>query len=149
MPDKTRQTDGLANFLAGLQACSRATLVARWTESFRQPPTPTLSAQLLRSGVAYELQAAQDGALNRRTKEELIRLKNSLSAKPARRPRPGAQLMREWNGIAHIVDIIDIIDDGFHYRGKTYRSLTAIAFEITGARWSGPRFFGLKSRASK
>jgi hypothetical protein len=136
----------LTAFLAGLQSCNRADLVARWVELVRQPPPPSLSVQLLRSGVAYELQAAQVGALNRRTSEELMRLKGSLAATLARRPRPGAQLMREWNGVAHIVDIID---SGYRYRGETYKSLTAIAFEITGARWSGPRFFGLKSRAGK
>lgn len=55
-------------------------------------------------------------------------------------PRPGARLMREWNGRMHV---IDVIDGGFCFEGKTYRSLSAIARRITGARWSGPRFFGL------
>ncbi len=54
--------------------------------------------------------------------------------------------MREWNGVAHIVDIVE---GGYRYRSKQYKSLTAIAYEITGARWSGPRFFGLKPRASQ
>lgn len=146
MSDKPHQIGDFVTSLAGLHECGRAALVARWTESFRQPPPPNLSVQLLRSGVAYELQAARYGALNRRTREELVRMKNSSTAKPAHRPRPGAQLVREWNGIAHIVDIID---DGFRYRSETYKSLTAIAFAITGARWSGPRFFGLKPRAGK
>lgn len=146
MSDKRSQTNDVDNFLADLQACGRADLVMRWTESFRQPPPPSLSVQLLRSGVAYELQAAQGGVLNRRTTEELVRLKGSSTAKPARRPRRGAQLIREWNGLAHIVDVVD---GGFRYRGEFYKSLTAIAFEITGARWSGPRFFGLKSRAAQ
>ena len=58
--------------------------------------------------------------------------------------KAGARLVREWNGIAHIVDIVD---GGFRYRDKTYASLTAIAKEITGAHWSGPRFFGIKGKA--
>lgn len=136
-------TEDMDASLACLQSCDREGLVARWAQLLRRPPPPSLSVQLLRSGVAYELQAAQVGAVNRRTKEELVRLKNSSTAKPARRPRPGAQLMREWNGVANIVDIVD---GGFRYRDKKYKSLTAIAYEITGARWSGPRFFGLKSR---
>lgn len=59
-------------------------------------------------------------------------------------PKPsiaaGSRLAREWNGKTHVVDVTD---DGFFYAGKTYRSLSAIARAITGARWSGPRFFGL------
>ncbi len=139
-------TEDLAASLAGLQSCDRKVLVDRWVELFGLPPPPNLSVQLLRSGITYELQAAQVGTLNRRTEEELVRLKGSSTAKPARRPRPGAQLMREWNGVAHIVDIID---GGYRYRGETYKSLTAIAYKITGARWSGPRFFGLKSRIGR
>lgn len=139
-------TEDLAASLAGLQSGDRKVLVDRWVELFGLPPPPNLSSQLLRSGIAYELQATQAGALNRRTKEELVRLKGSPVARPARRPRAGAQLLREWNGVTHLVDIAD---HGFRYRDKTYKSLTSIAFEITGARWSGPRFFGLKSRASQ
>lgn len=139
-------TEDLTTSLAALQSCDREVLVARWAGLLRRPPPPNLSSQLLRSGIAYELQATQVGALNRRTKEELARLKGSSTAKPARRPRPGAQLVREWNGVAHLVDIVD---GGFRYRGKMHKSLTSIAFEITGARWSGPRFFGLKSRAGQ
>jgi len=55
-------------------------------------------------------------------------------------PQPGARLMREWNGK---MNVVDVIDGGFSFEGKTYRSLSAIARRITGARWSGPRFFGL------
>ena len=146
MSDNISQTDDFAPSVAGLHASTRAALVARWTELFRRPPPRNLSLQLLRSGVAYELQATQVGTLNRRTGEELVRLKESSTARPARRPRSGAQLMREWNGVAHIVDIVD---GGYRYRDQTHKSLTAIAYEITGARWSGPRFFGLKSRSGR
>jgi hypothetical protein len=55
-------------------------------------------------------------------------------------PRPGTRLVREWNGRSHFVDVSE---DGFVFDGKTYRSLSAIAKRITGAHWSGPRFFGL------
>ena len=54
--------------------------------------------------------------------------------------RPGTRLVREWNGRTHVVDVSE---DGFAFDGKTYRSLSAIAKRITGAHWSGPRFFGL------
>jgi hypothetical protein len=111
--------EDLATSLAGLQSCDRKVLVDRWVELFGLPPPPNLSVQLLRSGIAYELQATRVGTLNRRTKEELARLKGSSTAKPARRPRPGAQLIREWNGVAHLVDITD---GGFRYRGKMHKS---------------------------
>ena len=62
------------------------------------------------------------------------------ASKPRRRVSQGARLIRDWNGRAHVVDVID---RGYVYDGKLYSSLTAIAFAITGARWSGPRFFGL------
>jgi Protein of unknown function (DUF2924) len=55
-------------------------------------------------------------------------------------PQPGSRLVREWQGTTYTVDVLD---DGFFYKEKSYRSLSAIALVITGARWSGPRFFGL------
>ena len=63
-------------------------------------------------------------------------------APPASKPHlaPGTRLLREWNGRTHQVDVTD---DGFVWNGETYRSLSAVARAITGARWSGPRFFGL------
>ena len=54
--------------------------------------------------------------------------------------QPGARLLREWNGTTHVVDVLP---NGFHWNGTTHRSLSAIAREVTGAHWSGPRFFGL------
>ncbi|MEM6422200.1 MAG: DUF2924 domain-containing protein, partial [Pseudomonadota bacterium] len=59
--------------------------------------------------------------------------------------KPGGRLVREWNGVSHVVDVTA---DGLIWRGERYRSLSAIALAITGARWSGPRFFGLRSRAA-
>jgi hypothetical protein len=55
--------------------------------------------------------------------------------------KAGGRILREWNGVTHVVDVLDL---GFRWNGTTYRSLSAIARAITGARWSGPRFFGLK-----
>jgi len=58
--------------------------------------------------------------------------------------KPGGRLLREWNGVTHVVDVTD---GGFVWKGETWRSLSAIAREITGAHWSGPRFFGLNGKA--
>lgn len=139
-------TSTMAVSIAELHSLDRDGLVARWTEQFDQPPPSNLSVQLLRSGIAYDLQARRVGGLGTRAKDELKRAAASPIARPAHQPRAGAQLVREWNGIPHIVDIID---RGFLYGGKNYKSLTAIAREITGAHWSGPRFFGLRTRAAE
>ena len=66
---------------------------------------------------------------------------SSLAAEPSRIVRPGAVLVREWRGISHRVSVLE---KGFCFRGKRYRSLSGVAREITGTRWSGPLFFGRK-----
>lgn len=139
-------TTASGSSVSELGLCDREGLVARWAEVFGRVPPANLSVQLLRAGIAYELQAKQFGSFSGRSREALKRLQSSPTSRPARRPRAGVQLMREWNGVTHIVAIVD---DGFLYRDRTFKSLTAIAFEITGARWSGPRFFGLKSRTAR
>jgi len=63
-----------------------------------------------------------------------------VASRATRTLKPGARLIREWNGSSHIVEVVE---DGFLWNGKRYRSLSAIARAITGTRWSGPRFFGL------
>jgi Protein of unknown function (DUF2924) len=132
--------------VADLPSLSRQALVSRWQDVFKQLPPANLSVQRMRSAIAYELQSGLADGLSKRARDELRRVAISPKKKPARQPRAGAQLVREWNGVPHIVDIVE---SGYLYRGQTYTSLTAIAFEITGARWSGPRFFGLKSRVGK
>ena len=97
--------------------------------------------------IAYEMQARHYGEL----KSAIVRqLEKIASDKTEGAPRalvldPGARLIREWNGVTHTVDVTD---DGFEWKGEQYGSLSAIAREITGARWSGPRFFGLNGRAA-
>lgn len=119
-------------------------LGAQWTEVFGRPPPSNLSQHLLAAGISYELQCRGGRRIGRRRHEELLRLAVMPSVRPPTQPRAGAQLVREWNGITHI---IDVTAGGFIYRDRTYKSLTSIAYEITGARWSGPRFFGLKPRS--
>jgi hypothetical protein len=86
------------------------------------------------------------GGLSKATFRRLIALTKELgtngviAADPGSRVRPGARLIREWRGRTHTVVVTE---DGFEYAGKTYSSLSKIAQAITGAHWSGPRFFGL------
>jgi hypothetical protein len=128
---------------AELQDLSRADLVDRYEQILDTPPPKGLSTPLLCRIVAFETQAAERGGLDLRLRKRLRSIADEDGAiSPTTHLKADARLVREWNGVAHVVDRIG---NGFSYRGKTYRSLSAIAKEITGAKWSGPRFFGLKS----
>lgn len=69
--------------------------------------------------------------------------KDCKARAPSPALKPGGRLIREWNGVTHVVDVLD---DQFVWKSNSYRSLSAIAREITGAHWSGPRFFGLTGK---
>jgi hypothetical protein len=96
--------------------------------------------------IAHRIQELRYGGLSKviRRKLALVAEARDSGAETAKegaqRIRAGTRLVREWNGRAHTVMVEE---DGFSYAGQSYRSLSAIAREITGARWSGPRFFGL------
>jgi hypothetical protein len=93
-------------------------------------------------GFLTEASGALSKAISRKLAAlgEAHRLGDKIAVGGSRQIRVGARLMREWNGRTHIVTVEE---GGFNYAGRSYRSLTAIARDITGARWSGPRFFGL------
>ena len=116
-----------------------------WRRLYRSQP-PRLSRDLLVRAIAYRIQELRYGGLSKATSRKfasLVQARGSdegITPKGAPRIRAGARLMREWNGRMHTVTAEE---EGFTYAGRNYRSLTAIAREITGARWSGPRFFGL------
>ncbi len=126
-----------------LQALDRPSLLARWTDLYGEPPPIPLYGQRLIRGIAHREQVMADPALQR---VELAVQKRLRQASPSgqlprhTRLHPGARLLREWGSKTHEVTVTDC---GFTYRGKTYKSLSAIAREITGSRWSGPAFFGL------
>ena len=127
-----------------LSAASRQELLVRWKQLHGSPAPDGLSTSLLRRGVIYQVQAKHYGGLSPVHRKTLLQIAASKTSTPTASMKAGARLVREWNGIAHIVDIVE---SGFRYREKTYASLTAIAKEITGAHWSGPRFFGIKGKA--
>ncbi len=128
-----------------VQVTTRAALVQEY-EALTRSGVPTgMSGVLLSAIVAYETQAARKGGLPVRLLKQLEAIaENTPIATAAPSLRTGSRLVRDWNGESHIVDVAK---GGFVYRGQTYKSLSAIAREITGARWSGPRFFGLKPAA--
>lgn len=135
---------------------TREQLVVLWQRRWRRLPPKGSSRRLLECNAAWLLQAEGQGGVGaamRRRLNELAEVgkddngATDAAGKPAsrsnalRRPlRPGSRLVRQWQGRTHVVDVVE---DGFRHESQTFSSLTAIAFEITGARWSGPRFFGL------
>ena len=131
-------------------------LRARWKAVFRRHVPPHLPRHLLFAILAYRLQADQSGDLapdTVRLLKQIVTTGNparvqDLAAEFDRRRagvRTGTVLMREWNRQLHRVMVLD---DGFDWNGKTYESLSKVAFAITGTKWNGPRFFGLREKLS-
>jgi Protein of unknown function (DUF2924) len=120
-----------------------------WRELHRTGPPQGLSRDLLIRALAHRLQEQTHGGTSRAQRRRLQRLarefeKGSGPSDPGIVLRAGTTLVRQWRGHAHTVLVRE---DGFEYEGRHYRSLTVIAERITGAHWSGPRFFGLTKRA--
>ena len=133
----------IADELRALPSLSRQTLAGKWGALYGAPPPARTSRSLMIRAVAYKLQERAYGGLSPATSRILGGPKEATVEKPpSRELRPGAMLLRVWRGTAHRVTVNE---DGFIYCGRRYESLSEIARAITGARWSGPRFFGLKS----
>ncbi|AKM11538.1 hypothetical protein AB433_04590 [Croceicoccus naphthovorans] len=131
----------LARDLAALADLNLDDLRRRW-RTVTDAPVPRVSASLLRYAIAYELQAAAHGGLPRRVSQKLDQLAGGMTT--TRDTAPGMRLMREWNGTLHVVTVDD--DGVVHWNDRTWSSLSSVARAITGTRWSGPAFFGLKQR---
>jgi hypothetical protein len=144
---KRADSEALGAELAALHRMSAAYLRTQWRRLYRAHPPKKLSRDLLELGVAWKLQERVLGGLSAVTKRQLTELARTMESKSdlakARKVslKPGARLVRAWGGQTHE---ISVVEDGFLWRSKTWRSLSGIAREITGTRWSGPRFFGLR-----
>lgn len=161
---KRSKTD-LNEEVAALGDLSREDLLTRWQKAHGSPAPKSIRHDLLVRSAAWHLQARRFGGLSpvtrRALKAAMIEVERSIAARQSnptaatedsssvelgvskprqRRLSPGARLIRDWNGKSHVVDVIET---GFVFQAKVYKSLTAIAHQITGAHWSGPRFFGL------
>ena len=129
---------------------SLADLQREWRRLYHRAP-PRLSRDLLMRGVGYRRQELEHGGLSKATRRRLktlvkmFRTEGRVAPDPGLSLKPGARLVREWHGRTHTVTVTE---DGFDYAGATYPSLTKVARKITGAHWSGPRFFGLKPVAA-
>lgn len=132
--------------LDALEALNIDALRTAWRERLNSEPPAFRAADLLRRALASKLQEAtlgRDPELERRI-ASLVRNHERGRAPSGPKPsyRKGALVVREYDGVTHHVEVLA---DGYRWNGKTWRSLSEIAREITGVRWNGPRFFGLRS----
>jgi hypothetical protein len=140
--------------LAALKTTPTPDLKKQWRELFDSEPPP-FNRRYLESRLAYRIQELAYGGLKPETIRRLERLGEELdggdrSKRSVRldrdRPITGTRLIREWQGVEHVVTVTA---DGFEWQGRPYKSLSAIARAITGTRWNGWVFFGLRSRRAR
>ncbi|MCF1710355.1 DUF2924 domain-containing protein [Tabrizicola sp. J26] len=127
----------------GLAALDRAGLAWLWSHLMGGPVPRHMSQPIQRRFLAHALQARAAGDLAPALVARLDRVARDGTAAAPPGLKPGARLLRQWNGVTHVVDVEP---EGFRWNGIRHRSLSAIARTITGARWSGPRFFGLTEK---
>ncbi|MEO1110384.1 MAG: DUF2924 domain-containing protein [Pseudomonadota bacterium] len=129
----------LAKVFSDIDHLDRPGCLSRWREVFGRSPPKYLSPQFMKRVLVWELQNRELGGLSAKTERRLQNI--ALGKTPPPSLKPGSHLVREWNGRTYQVEVVD---RGFVMDGKTWRSLSAIAKHITGAHWSGPRFFGVR-----
>lgn len=149
---KTRAHDLVETELTRLSTMPIVELRKRYYEAFKQAPPVAFGPDLLRRSIAYHLQERVHGGLSAGIRNELLAVAKSAGLGVVgklpipRKIKSGSVLVREWKGAVHHVVVMD---GGLLYAGKKYATLSEIAREITGTRWNGPRFFGLRPRDSE
>ena len=148
-------TDGVLARLAEIRTMDIVALKNLWRELF-QADAPPYNRTVLESRLAYRVQELAYGGLKPETLKRLAALADDLEREdgrpakrrstPDNRPIAGTRLIREWQGVEHCATVLA---DGFEYDGRPYKSLSAIARAITGTRWNGLVFFGLKNHTGK
>jgi hypothetical protein len=141
----------LAAEIASLAKLDIDELRERWKTLCGKAPSREIGRSFLTRAIAYRLQERAHGAIKPSTSRLLARAAEERATGSSKRPQTrmaqtGTILIREWQGTAHRVTMLD---DGVSFNGKRYRSLSEVAREITGSRWSGPRFFGLRSQITE
>ena len=146
MPMQSPAQEAVDAELSTLPGCSIHALRERWRALFRANPPAAFGPDLLRRSIAHRLQEDAYGGLDQQTAQLLKQLmaqsKGGGKIVIPRRIKPGAVLVREWKGKSHR---ITAVAEGFEFEGKSHASLSEIARMITGTRWNGPRFFGLRT----
>lgn len=133
--------------LARLAVMPSEDLKLEWARRYGAP-APNLSPDQLRLGIGFRLQEQKLGGISRSTRTLLRQMVTGVGEGTDTRPIPrkltaGTRLVRDWHGVGHTVTVLE---DGFEYDGRRWKSLTAIAKAITGGHWNGPLFFGLTGR---
>jgi hypothetical protein len=137
----------LESYISCLEGLSLTELLVEWQTRFQESAPAWRSAEYLRLTIAYRLQEQAFGGLSPDTKQKLRQFARAFKRSPNHQLtpnldlKPGTLLEREWGGVRHRVRVLD---DGFEYSDERFASLSEIARKITGSRWSGPLFFGLK-----
>lgn len=137
----------IAQTLQAIDLEDRDALIARWCATHRAPPPKSLSVPFLRAALCYEAQVQDTRGptaqvlrdLKRQTCGQGRKTQNATSGLTI-----GSQLLRDWNGRSYRVTVVQ---NGFEMEGRVWTSLSAVARHITGAHWSGPRFFGMQPRS--
>jgi len=147
-----RTDDRISAEITALASLSIARLKDRWKVLYGTEPPPRASRDFLIRAVAYRIQERALGGLSVSTRRLLERVAEDVSERrrvrvaPTRKLHAGAILLREWGGVQHQVTVLE---NAVVFRGKQYRSLSEVARVITGSRWSGPLFFGLRTRSKE
>ena len=132
--------------MGSLEQLSLHDLQEQWRRHFKCSPPRHASMRFLTLAIAYAVQERTSPALSPSARRDLAAIAKGQtppSSSAAITIKPGTRILREWHGETH--EIV-VTDRGFVWRGQTFRSLTAVAHAITGAKWNGPRFFGLSKR---
>lgn len=138
--------------IAGLHDRTRNELVVEFEKLYRQLPPRKMGRELMARAVAHQIQLRASTSPQSNPDRKLatyarqLREVGQIKIAPSPAMKPGSRLIREWHGKLHEVSVHG---DGFVYQEREYRSLSAIARDITGTRWSGPAFFGLKETATR
>lgn len=145
-------SEALEREIAALPNMNLAQLQAKWRSRLKEALPAHVRKQLLVPLLAYKLQEQAYGGLRPEIRRQLERIATRYRRDPGakkvairepQRIKPGTRLLRQWNGRTHQVTVVE---KGFEYDGECHKSLSVIARKITGTRWSGPLFFGIKGR---
>jgi hypothetical protein len=143
--------DSIEERLSSLPRLSRDALRQLWKDLFGALPAPQLRRELMIPILAYGLQERCFGSLSARSRTRLAQqtrafeTNSNFTSSTQPNLRPGTRLVRQWNNQVHLVNVENV---GYEYQGTKYESLSQIARLITGTRWSGPLFFGIKGKQS-
>ena len=152
MTSKDRHSEPISERLAALSSLDADALQELWKQLFPGSPRPLLRRNLLIPILAYRLQEQASGSLSAAGRTRLRQLAATFKANPNAKDssvpivKPGTRLLRQWRDRVHTVTVEE---NGYQYEGCRYQSLSQITRLITGTRWSGPLFFGLKNRQHK